>query len=307
MSELSQSLAKNAHDGKKDYILGLVWVFVSMLCGTAIFIIAKGLLVVQTQANCCYWWFGFALMFYLAYFTGSGKSLKGAVTKSNLPWYGLFALMEISGTILFFYGLSLIEPSTASFLQRSQVIFVLVLGVAMLGERFSLAEYLAGVMIIAGMVLITFQGAGLSLTGAVVTIIATCLQSVSVIIVRKIGSSNGSHVFALTRTGTLFTFYLIYAALVPGAWGFLPIRTMFVVMAGAFFGPFMLIFSSYKALEYMEAGKSALFRSAQPFFVMLASMLLFGVKPDLQGIIGGVIIVLGNIMFIRAGLKKKEI
>jgi len=276
----------------------------SVLCGTVIFIIAKGLLVVQTQANCCYWWFGFALFFYGSYIIITGQTVTGCLCRENILWVSAFVLFEIVSTLLFFAGLHMIDPPTVSFLQRSQIVFVLVFGFAILGERFTAPEWGGAVIIVSGMILLTFHTSGFSLAGSLVILISTLAQSINVIIVRRIGSKNGSYAFALIRTVTLFIFYLLYAFTVPGAFGLLPWNTMLVVMAGAFFGPFLLVVSSYKSLEYLEAGTAAIFRSIQPFFVVVASLVVFGTTPGVRDLAGGILMVAGNILFISAHMKR---
>ena len=89
----------------------------------------------------------------------------------------------------------------------------------------------------------------------------------------------------------------------PGSFELLPIKSMILTMSGAFFGPFLTVISSYKALEYMEVGKVALLGSLQPFFVMI----IFRTFPGLRGIVGGMLMVVGNIVFIQVNVKKSKV
>lgn len=287
----------------KKFLYGLFWVFVSVLSGTMMYILAKDLLATQTQADCCYWWFGFAIFYYGFYYTFSKNTFNSANLKRYFGWIALFIVLQISSTVLFFAGLKIIDPSTSSFLQRSQVVFTLILGMVMLGERFHRGEWISSLIIISGLILITFRIGEMSLIGSLLTLSSTFLGSMSIIIVRKIGFHVGSHTLAFIRAISLLLFYILYASFVPEALGFLPIKKLTGVMAGSFFGPFLTVISSYKALEYMEASKVALFGTTQPFFVMISAFLLFGSYPGLKGIIGGMLMVIGNIVFIRLHVK----
>ena len=302
---IRMNIAKIQLKGKSFYY-GMFWVFLSVLSGTMMYIIAKDLLYTQTQANCCYWWFGFAMFFYVVYYTFSGKKFNYADSKQHYIWIVLFIVLQISGTMLFFAGLRLIDPSISAFLQRSQVIFIIILSMVMLGERFRKGEWISSFIIIAGLVLITFHTSEIPLIGSTLILSSTFLLSMCIIIVRKINFHNSSHTFAFIRTIALFLFYLFYASSVPGSFGLLPIKSMIYIMSGAFFGPFLTVISSYKALEYMEAGKVALFGSLQPFFIMLSAFFIFGTVPALKGIIGGILMVIGNIVFIRMNMKKPK-
>ena len=297
----------NKYNSDKNILVGLFWIFVSVFSGTMMYIFAKDLLYTQTQANCCYWWFGFAVFFYGVYYTFNWNTFNIADLKRLYIWIVLFIVLQISSTVLFFAGLRLIDPSISAFLQRSQVFFIIILSMVMLGERFSKGEWISSLIIIAGLVLITFHASEISFVGSLLVLSSTFIGSISIIIVRKIGYHVGSHTFAFIRTITLFLFYLLYASSVPGSFGLLPIKSMISVMAGAFFGPFLTVISSYRALEYMEAGKVALLRSIQPFFVMISAFLIFRTFPGLRGIVGGMLMVVGNIVFIQMNVKKSKV
>ena len=297
----------NKYNSDKNILVGLFWIFVSVFSGTMMYIFAKDLLYTQTQANCCYWWFGFAVFFYGVYYTFNWNTFNIADLKRLYIWIVLFIVLQISSTVLFFAGLRLIDPSISAFLQRSQVFFIIILSMVMLGERFSKGEWISSLIIIAGLVLITFHASEISFVGSLLVLSSTFIGSISIIIVRKIGYHVGSHTFAFIRTITLFLFYLLYASSVPGSFGLLPIKSMISVMAGAFFGPFLTVISSYRALEYMEAGKVALLRSIQPFFVMISAFLIFRTFPGLRGIMGGMLMVVGNIVFIQMNVKKSKV
>ena len=51
-------------------------------------------------------------------------------------------------------------------------------------------------------------------------------------------------------------------------------------------------------------GKVALFGSLQPFFIMISAFFIFGTVPAIKGFIGGMLMVIGNVVFIRINMKK---
>jgi len=289
------------------FYYGVFWVLISVISGTMMYIFAKDLLNTQTQADCCYWWFGSALLFYSLYFIFSNDSIQLATIKRYYLWIVLFVILQTANTILFFAGLKLIDPSMSSFLQRSQVVFTVLLGMLILGERFRKEEWIPSLLIVAGLLLITFRIGKLSLYGSMLILGSTFFLSFSAIVIRKIGCHVGALSFALVRTVTLFMFYIFYASAVPGSFSLLPAHTLMRVMLGAFLGPFLTVIASYKALEYMEAGKVALFGSLQPFFIMISALLIFGTMPGIRGIVGGILMVVGNIVFIRMNIKKSKV
>ena len=76
----------NKYKSDNNILVGLFWVFVSLFSGTMMYIFAKDLLYTQTQANCCYWWFGFAVFFYVVYYTFSGNKFNNADLNGYSPY-----------------------------------------------------------------------------------------------------------------------------------------------------------------------------------------------------------------------------
>jgi len=290
-----------------DFRRGIFWISASIFSGTAMYVLAKDLLVTQTQAGCCYWWFGFAFLFYSLHLLSGAGGYDFAAMRRLPGWTALFLALQASNTALFFLGLKLMDPSMSSFLQRSQVVFTIALGAVFLGERLRRGEWTASLMIIGGLFMITFHGGGVSIAGSAAILGSTFLGSACAVVIRKVGCRVGAQTLAFARTAALLGMYLLYAAFTPGSFSVPPGGTLAKIAAGSFLGPFFMVAASYKALEYMEAGKAALLGSLQPFFIMAGAFLVFGTFPGRRGILGGALMIAGNILFIRANLGKRRV
>ena len=134
------------------------------------------------------------------------------------------------------------------------------------------------------------------LEGAALMIFANFVGAVNLIIVRKIGCRVGTLTFARVRTLFLFMLFMGYNLFTAGKVGIPPVSIFLIILLGAFFGPFLNVISVYKSLEYIPAGKLALFRSLQPLFVMVTAGIFLKTIPGFRESVGGLIIVAGCII-----------
>ena len=190
----------------------------------------------------------------------------------------------------------MMDPSIVSFLNQSQIIFTLFFGFLILREVLNKGELGAAIIIIIGIFIMTYHSGSVPFRGTLLMLYANVTGSFNMVIVRKIGCHVGTLTFARIRTISLFALFLSYNLYSTGKIVVPPLQLLVFIIAGSFFGPFINVISIYKSLEYITAGKIALYRSIQPLFVMAAAGIFLKTLPGLRESIGGMIIIIGSIV-----------
>ncbi len=276
--------------------LGFFWLGMSYLCGTIFFVVSKHILNQMSHRHFMMWWYFLGLVMHTAYgIYGEQMSFKD-MGRKNLRILGLYAVLDLCGTTLAFVAIKMLDPSIVSFFTQIQVIFVLVLGYFFIGESLNRKEFAAALIIIIGVVVMTFKSQAFPVAGALVLLVSVSAHSASYIIIRNIGGKIGVLTFARLRCVTLFILFLSVNLYIEGKVYVPDTPLLLTTIFGATFGPFLNSISVYKSLEYIPAAKVSLLRSIQPILVLIAGMIVLGSFPGKREVIGGIIIVFGTFL-----------
>jgi len=275
---------------------GFWWLLFSFFCGMIFFTTAKYALGFIPLVDFVCWWYGAGLVFHTFYGIPTGSISLGSINKNHWLLLLIYVIFDVSGTSFAFIAIKLMDPSIVSFLSQSQIIFTLFFGYIILKEVLNKGECFAAVIIIAGMIVMTYNSGNVPFKGAAMMIYANFVGSINLIIIRKIGPHIGMLTFARIRSISLFTFLIGYNLAVNGKVAVPPLNLLLIIMLGAFFGPFLNVISIYKSLETIPAGKLALYRSIQPLFIMTAAGIFLKILPGQRETIGGLIIMSGSII-----------
>jgi len=123
-----------------------------------VYIFSKAALLEVNYFQFQFYWFGFALLWILPFLfvTGMIKKIPGLSRSSNITLI-IIGILELGAASLLFLSIQLAEnPTTISFLSNLTPIFVTMLGIRFLGERFNLVEAVGIILTIAGVILITY-------------------------------------------------------------------------------------------------------------------------------------------------------
>ena len=104
----------------------------------SIFIVSKWALNSLDQATFSTWWYGATVIIAIAYQRVRGRPGLWESFRAQRPW-PIMTLGLISGlsTVFFFSAIRLIDPAVASFFDRSETLFAILLGLWLFGERFA--------------------------------------------------------------------------------------------------------------------------------------------------------------------------
>jgi len=275
---------------------GFLWLLLSYMCGAIFITSSKYVLNYMKIVDFLCLWFGAGLIFHIVYGLLTESISFENVKKKYLLILIIYAVLDISGTTSAFIALKMMDPSIISFFNQSQIVFTILLGFLFINEILNKWELVAAGVILFGMLVMTYNSSTVFLGGVALMIYANFVGSINMIIVRKIGCHVGTLTFARIRTLSLFTLFISYNLFTAGKVAVPTVPVLLIILLGSFFGPFLNVISIYKSLEYIPAGKLALFRSIQPFFVMVAAGIFLKILPGFRESVGGFIVVVGCII-----------
>ncbi|MBI1978845.1 MAG: DMT family transporter [Candidatus Aenigmarchaeota archaeon] len=251
--------------------------------------------------------FGFSTIGTFAMLVATKKigKIKQLMPRFWKPLLLIGVLNGVSAT-LWFYLLGLMGPSLLSFLLRFSTIFMIIMGIVFLKERFSKLEIVGGLIMIAGTFIISYSNGELILFGVslamILSAVFSAVQFLNKVYIKEIDPLviNALRVlftFATVSTIALWTSQLAVPPLATLGW--LALSSISAGMIG-----FLL---NFKALQLIDLSKTAVIQSMQPFVVVLYSILLLGSVPSSLQMFGGIVIVVGTIVSVLARYKPKFI
>lgn len=172
----------------------------------------------------------------------TGVLLRGGRARIERPrgrrqLVGLAAIGVFGGGvafILFFQGLAHTSASSAGFVQKTLIIWVAVLAVAFLRERFSLVHAAAIALLVTGQLVVS-GGAGLSALGAgdLMVFVATLIWAAEVVLAKRLLGTLSPMTVALARMGVGSVVLVAFSissgaatalpALTAGQWGWVAV------------------------------------------------------------------------------------
>jgi drug/metabolite transporter (DMT)-like permease len=224
-----------------------------------------------------------------------GRGLAETRDLSRRDWLSLFAVGLIGGSVpfvLFFEGLARAEATQASFIQKTLVIWVALLAVPLLHERFEWPHALAIALLIAGQAwLVGSAGTVAFGSGEAMILAATLLWAVEIVFVKRLLRGLSPSLLAAARMGFGTALLLAWVA-VSGRWsgltGLDAEQWRWVLLIG-------LLLTAYVATWY-----AALARAQA---IDVTAVLVFGafVTAALSGVIDGKAVNATGMVLVGAG------
>lgn len=292
-------------------VKGYGFVLIGVLAMSNVYIFSKAALNKIHLSQFGVYWFGFALIITVVF---NRKKLSIKILK-QLPkkCYKILlavGILELSGTSLFFLSIKLMSnPALVSFMSNSTPVFVTAMGLIFLRERFTAYEFLGMFVTVIGSFIIAYNP-GLEFPDDFylaigLTLLSGILYATSTIIVKKKIDKISTAILTLNRISFLFVASLIFLFLSQKSF-YIPKEAVLNTLLGAFLGPFLAAYSSYSALQYIQASKASVLGSAKAIFVLLTAWIYFSKLPTQIQIFGGILTIIGILLISTGKLLNKR-
>lgn len=299
----------NLSDNAKGYL----WTFLSILTVSNVYIFSKVALNEIYIIQFGFYWFGMGLFWNLVLSNKRiGVSKFKELNRKHVLLFIFLGLLEIVSAAGFFLGIMTIEnPSVTSFLGNLSPIFVTILGVIVLKERFNSIEIVGVILTLLGAFVISFKSNStvnsLFLNGTQYILLSSSVIAVNTILIKKYIKRLSPALLSLNRIVFIFTFATIVMFITNQSF-IIPKKAFYAITIGSLLGPFLTVIASYNALKYIEASKKTILSSSRSLFVMLGAYFYFGKLPMKYQIIGGIVTILGILLisFGKMLLKKSK-
>jgi len=290
-------------------VKGIILAFLATLGMANVYIFSKAALLEVNYFQFQFYWFGFAMIWIVPFLVITGMIRKiPALSRASFITLAIIGVLELGAASLLFLSIQLAEnPTTISFLSNLTPIFVTMMGIRFLGERFNGIEAIGIVLTIGGVILITYtrdtsiqeffsKGSGWILVSSV-------FSSISIITAKS--RIKNIHPGILTLNRVVFIFIFALGAMLLRQESFLISGRASLNMAiGSLLGPFLTGFAQYSSLKYIEASRTMIIQSTRSLFVLVGSMIYLSILPERLQLIGGLITIVGVIIMTWGKMKK---
>lgn len=262
------------------------------------FVFSKAALNEVTMIQFGIIWFGLGVFwnFLFVLYLSKGRLFKRTPNKGF--WInGIIALLEAIATGIFYIAIMKVEnPTIVSFVGNIGPIFVTILGITLLKERFNWVEMLGILITITGIIVINYSGnihfKNLLLDGTEYVVIASLLFSIAAIIARKYNERIDSARLSIQRALLLFFGFVFLFILSPQSLS-ISGKALLNISIGSILETLITIVLAYEAFKYIEATRNSLVISTKSLFVLFGAFLYFHILPTPVQVVGGILTIIG--------------
>ena len=281
-------------DIKSEEWKGYAYAITGTIAFSSLYVFSKAGLNQVELAQFGLYYFGMGFLLNLVFILVSGKwCLIKQLKPKILGLLVLIGAVDIISNITFFLAIQAIpDPSVTSFMGNLFPIFLSIMGITFLKERFTLIEALGAMIALAGAFAISYSG-DLSWTkffipGTGFVVINTLFAATVSVIIKKNVQKTSPEVFNLNSNGWVFLFFLVYF-LNSGQSIVIPATAFINIGLGAFFGSFVGLLSFYYSYRYITASRSSIIQSSKGIFVLILAYFVFGNFPLPVQLAGGAV------------------
>ena len=282
---------------KSNQSTGTLFAFGASLALAASFVFSKSVLNQLSMVQFGLIWFSLGVVWNGAWFVTRQeyRKLRESLGKKSAVAL-VIALLEGGATGLFYLAIKAMEnPAVVSFIGNIGPVFVTLMGIVLLKERFRKSQ-LAGILItITGLFVINYrQGgfAGFLDSGAIYVITASFLFALATIFGRYYHRYLVPGYMSLIRS---FLLAVVMAILFLRAGGMPEITVPLWrdLAIGSLLETLIVIVFAYQALKLIEATKTSLIISTKGVWTLVLAWIFLGVFPSAMQLVGGLLTLLG--------------
>ena len=284
---------------------GYSYALLATVAGSTVYIFSKAAFNQVSLPQFGVYWFSMAIAWNLLYTLRSEKHRHlPAFSRKSFKALLLIGMIDLIATGAFYAAIQTsVNPAIPSFLRNMEYIFVTLMGVFLLRERFTVKELTGVVLTFSGAMVISYDknatfSSYLSGTSGLM-LLSTVFYGVRTILVKSNINVLSPTTLAINRAIFLLIFSVIMllifrqSLVIPG-------KALLNIAIGSFFGPFLTSIGQYSALKYIEASRSAIIQSTTALFVLVGAYLIFGRFPLGYQLAGGALTIAGPMWLLLA-------
>jgi len=282
---------------------GYLYAVTATITGSLVYIFSKAALIEISLVQFGVYWFLFGFVWNSIFLLIKRR----AINHFEKNWHNIktlifLGLIEIVATSTLYAAIfTTTDASIPSFLRNLEYVFVALLGVLLLREKFLKIEILGVVLTVCGALIISYDK-GTTLKSYMAGTSGFMLVSSVFYAVRTIIAKTHIHrlsptLLALNRAVFILLFSFI-CLLITSQSIIIPAKPLICIIIGSFFGPFLTSTFQYSALKYIDASKGAIIQSTTPLFVLIAGYFYFSKLPFMYQIFGGMLTIGGTFIMI---------
>ena len=276
----------------QNYNKGYFYVIIAQFFVLGFFIFSKLSLNYFNFLTVSSLWFGFSALFSTGMVIFKKKLPLYKEFKKKWRWIVLTYFINSIAVVTSVYSLSIISSTLNSFLGKISLLMMVLMGIIFLNEKFNFWELLSGVIIIGGIIMISFSKGEYLLTGIIMIIISKLAMSLSRFIVKKKLIQIDPLILVNYRAILVFLFIFIFA-LSFGEFKVYPTIGLFYATIPSIFSVIFYYLYIYKAYKFLDFSKVALMEALNPLLVLFAAFFILGETLTLLQFFGGITIVFG--------------
>lgn len=293
-------------------IKGYLFALLATIAFSNVYIFSKAALNEVSLAKFWVYWFfiGAVGNLLIAFWQKSFRVLKDKPARSYRN-FGILAIMEIVTTATFFISINIIEnPSVTSFIGNTYMVFIIILGIVFLKEKFTRIEGIGAIITTIGAFIVGYKGGNsfsdYFIKGTGIVILNAFLAASTSIVAKTTIEKFNPEIVNLNRTIILLLAAVVFLIAQKENLQIPPTALKNIVI-GSILGPITAILSVYYSFKYIEASHSSVIQGLKGAFVLVGSILFFKTLPETYQIIGGLISVFGVLtMTLSKSLLKKR-
>ncbi len=293
-------------------VKGIGLAFLATLGMANVYVFSKAALLEVNFFQFQFFWFAFALLWNGIYISTTGLIRKiPELEKRSVLNLVILGILELSAATTMFLSIQLAEnPAIVSFLSNATPIFVTLLGIRFLGERFNTIEAIGILLTIGGVVMITYTR-DMTLEqffgdGSGWILLSSLFLSISIVFAKKNIKKLHPSILTINRVVYLFLFGLI-SVLIRQDTLLIPKTAIFNMIAGSILGPFLTGLAMYSALKFIEASRTMIIQATRGLFVLIGSMIYLSIVPTYLQVFGGIVTILGVIIMTWGKIRKRSV
>jgi drug/metabolite transporter (DMT)-like permease len=278
---------------------GYLFAFGASVALAASFVFSKSVLNHLTMVHFGFLWFSLGVIWNGVWFLFQKeyrflKSSAGSKTVIAV----VIAILEGSATGLFYLAVKFMEnPAVVAFIGNIGPVFVTLMGLTLLHERFRFSQLSGIVITILGIFIINYRHggfAGFLDPGSAYIIIAAVLFSIATILGRRYRKLLQPCYMSLIRSLLLALFMAFLLFIERGSSIFDLSGTIWRdLILGSFLETMIVIVFAYQALKLIEATKTSLIISSKGVWTLILAWVFLGVFPTGYQLLGGILTLIG--------------